>query len=272
MSIRVVDRVLKASRTQSPTQQLVLIVIADFCANDDGTSAYPSVATIARRTRLTKRGVRNALKGLQASGDLRIEPGGGRSTNRYTVLLAPNETPALKHVQPCTTFTPERISALAGTSDSSGGTVVQITPESPAPNPLKNRIPNRHVTGASRRRARPETVRKPEAVVQLDRFERIWAAYPRKKNRKAAEIEWLRIAPAPDEAMTDHIAARIRRYAETEWKDRESRFIPHLRTFLHNARWEDEIESAGATTEGPAGPDPLAVMDAWERERVATHG
>lgn len=63
---------------------LVLLAIADF-ANDEGW-AYPSVATLARKSRMTTRNVRLALNALVASGELLRDRGEGvHGVNLYQV-------------------------------------------------------------------------------------------------------------------------------------------------------------------------------------------
>ncbi len=86
MSIGVMTRVWEHSRA-SHGNLLVLLAIADFA--DDRGRAYPSVPTLERKSRLSERGVQNALKALVALGELRIVPGAGpNGTNLYTVTLS----------------------------------------------------------------------------------------------------------------------------------------------------------------------------------------
>lgn len=60
---------------------LVLLVLGDH-AHDDGTGAYPTVETIAKKARMTRRGAQLALRRLEALGA--IEPIGKRPTRRGT--------------------------------------------------------------------------------------------------------------------------------------------------------------------------------------------
>jgi hypothetical protein len=69
------NRVWEASR-QSGGALLVLLAIADF-ADDDGL-AYPSIATLARKARLSDRQVQRVIAGLVAARELTVEPGAGR--------------------------------------------------------------------------------------------------------------------------------------------------------------------------------------------------
>lgn len=89
---------------------LVLLALADR-ANDKG-ECWPSVGDIARRTRLGERAVRKVLRGLVATGELRIlRSGGGRKrsgagwTNSYLVVAGRSDDE----------LNPERACAKPGT-------------------------------------------------------------------------------------------------------------------------------------------------------------
>ena len=72
--------------------RLVLLALAEF-AHDDGTHAWPSVATLCERTRLSERQVRNCLRGLEASGAI-VETGRSRKgTHIYTVVMGGQSLP-----------------------------------------------------------------------------------------------------------------------------------------------------------------------------------
>jgi Helix-turn-helix domain len=64
---------------------LVLLAIADN-ANDDGI-AYPSIKTLAKKTRTTPRTVKRLVRQLEAQGLLTIATGAGpRGSNLYQVV------------------------------------------------------------------------------------------------------------------------------------------------------------------------------------------
>ncbi|RDI16384.1 helix-turn-helix domain-containing protein [Lentzea flaviverrucosa] len=85
MSIKVVTLVWEHAPAAG-NELLLLLAIADQ-ANDLGTDAWPSVDTLARKTRLNKRTVQRLLQRLSSAGLVAIEPGGGRRSNRYTIDL-----------------------------------------------------------------------------------------------------------------------------------------------------------------------------------------
>lgn len=78
---------------------------------------------------------------------------------------------------------------------------------------------------------------------QRVRFETFWAVYPRKIGKDAAWKEWLKRSPSHDlsECM---IAAVERHKASPQWRKEGGQFIPHPRTWLHQGRWQDELEPA----------------------------
>lgn len=71
-------------------------------------------------------------------------------------------------------------------------------------------------------------------------FEHIWSAYPRKVGKGRAEKEWAKARRlASFEEIAKPLAAFSAAIAGTE-----TRFIPHLATWLHQRRWEDDQSHA----------------------------
>ncbi len=78
MSIRVISRVLP-KRWGSPSRKIVAIKLADV-ANDDGTSIYPSIATVASEAELSERQVQRIMDEFREAGLLVVvRKGGGRN-------------------------------------------------------------------------------------------------------------------------------------------------------------------------------------------------
>jgi Helix-turn-helix domain len=69
MSISIIDRVWHYSKARKG-ELLMLLAIADF-ANDDG-EAWPSVPTLAKKSRLSERQAQYALRRLVKSGELKL--------------------------------------------------------------------------------------------------------------------------------------------------------------------------------------------------------
>lgn len=86
MSIQIMTLVWKKSRNKR-TAMLLLLAIADH-AHDDGKGAYPSVETLARKTRQTERNVQLLLNTLESSHELTILEGAGpHGCNLYHVNI-----------------------------------------------------------------------------------------------------------------------------------------------------------------------------------------
>lgn len=86
MSIKAMTEVWEHSQ-QSGSGLLLLLAIADY-TNDEG-QAWPSVSTLAAKTRLSVRQVRRLLADVEASGELEIVRTDG-SPNRYIIRLTPD--------------------------------------------------------------------------------------------------------------------------------------------------------------------------------------
>lgn len=82
LSIRIMSEVW-AFATQKGSKLLLLLAIADFA--DDHGRAFPSVPTLAKKTRLSVRNVQYMLKALEDEGALKIALRPHRSS-LYTVL------------------------------------------------------------------------------------------------------------------------------------------------------------------------------------------
>ncbi len=116
-------------------------------------------------------------------------------------------------------------------------------PNSPCPknsdpdqiiNIINNNNPHKPPKGAGRSRNKTAPDWKPE------RFEGLWQYYPRGENKQAAIRAWDRLRPSDE--LIDKMAVGLRRQMQSrEW--REGIGIPHLSTWLNNARWEEAFET-----------------------------
>lgn len=93
MSIEVMSWVWKKS-TATGNDKFVLLAIADN-AWDDGSNAWPSVTTIARKTGLGIRTVQRCIKNLEDRGELAVMERNGHS-NLYRVIMADTQSPEPK--------------------------------------------------------------------------------------------------------------------------------------------------------------------------------
>jgi hypothetical protein len=69
-------------------EKLVLLAMADH-ARDDGTGCYPAIGTLARKTRLSRRGTQKLIRRLQTAGFIADTGKISRlGTIEYTLTLA----------------------------------------------------------------------------------------------------------------------------------------------------------------------------------------
>jgi hypothetical protein len=84
VSVQAMSWVIEKSRHKG-SNLLVLLMIANH-AHTDGRGAYPSIATLARESRLTVRGVQYIIAKLESSSELVIERDAGpRGTHLYSL-------------------------------------------------------------------------------------------------------------------------------------------------------------------------------------------
>lgn len=75
----------------------------------------------------------------------------------------------------------------------------------------------------------------------IARFSRFWASYPRKTAKDPALKEWLKLQP--DDTLTERMIAKVDAYkASPQWRTDDGKYIPHARTFLHQRRFDDEVQ------------------------------
>jgi hypothetical protein len=134
MSISIMDRVWRHSQA-SKGDLLIMLAIADF-ANDAG-EAWPSVPTLAKKSRLKERQTQYALRRLVRSGELKVSKSKGpRGCHLYHIVISEHSPGAeIAPVQ-------EMRSAVSDTRGAISGT---LGVHSTAPEPSVNRHKNRHV-------------------------------------------------------------------------------------------------------------------------------
>lgn len=96
-----------------------------------------------------------------------------------------------------------------------------------------------------------------------ERFEILWAAYPKKKSKTTAEKAFAK--RNPDEQLFNDLMAGLER-AKTSEQWQNPQFIPHAATWLNAGGWMDEIQTGYTDAE-------LAVIRAFNEalgERIGT--
>ena len=95
-----------------------------------------------------------------------------------------------------------------------------------------------------------------------EQFENIWSIYPRKIGKLAA---WKEFNKALKNGATyDEIGRGVIAYGEYITENRtEQRFICHLRTWLHNCRWHDNLteERANNRRQSDTGISMVAAIE-----------
>lgn len=131
MSVRIWATVWTSSR-HSGSELLMLLALADF-ADDEGL-AYPSIATLARKCRMSTRNVNLILAQLRKGGELEVRQNAGpNGANVYRIRMpAPlkNSSPP----PPEELFTPEEGFTLKpASSPPEAGFPIPLKPASPKP-------------------------------------------------------------------------------------------------------------------------------------------
>jgi len=75
-------------------------------------------------------------------------------------------------------------------------------------------------------------------------FKQFWELYPKKTGKGKAWEEWEKITVKKDENLVSTMQKVLNILKETDqWKKEKGQFIPLPATWLHQRRWEDEIDT-----------------------------
>lgn len=141
MSVKVTSWVWHHSPVTNRCDLLVLLALADH-ARDDGSGAYPAVATLAEKARLSRRGTYESLARLKAAGAIRPEGRGPQGTVAYRIHMgvqAAHGAGAAGGVQESAKGVQQP--ARGGAGNSTKG--VRPTAPEPTPEPSENHPENR---------------------------------------------------------------------------------------------------------------------------------
>jgi len=155
VSIKVTNWVWARSESRNGAR-LVMLALADRA--DDKGLAWPSIADLAERTRLSPRAVQKGITALVESGELEVDNGGGRHrSNRYRIIPKPCTSDGVTDQEPRTSNgvsteeTPQIVRETPNfateTLNSATGNPVQSSPEpplEPSEEPSENQPPNPH--------------------------------------------------------------------------------------------------------------------------------
>ena len=111
---------------------VVLLMIANH-AKEDGTGAWPSISTLAKKARIGERTVQRTIARLVRSGELSVEVGKGPvGTNLYSVNLTGVNLTGVN-------LTPVTVCDTGGVSNRADGGVIALSPEPSLKQPSFNR-------------------------------------------------------------------------------------------------------------------------------------
>ena len=117
-----------------PSKKIVLLALADF-ANDDGKNIFPSVATIAKKSSLSRRSVQMILADFVSSGVLRVAKnglGGAPGSTRHLII---DLTVLENMVRIAREENLAPVSQRGAKERTAGAQTNEETGETPAPNP-----------------------------------------------------------------------------------------------------------------------------------------
>ena len=120
----------------------------------------------------------------------------------------------------------------------------------------REREKNQKLEAAKAAPALPEPEKKKTVTeMRLEFFERFWKSYPRKTGKGKAREEFMKAKP--NEELTQKMIAAVEASKRTQqWQKEKGQFIPNPATWLHQQRWEDEVEEEIPFYE----PNPPAVI------------
>ncbi len=221
-------------------------------AHDDGTHIFPSVETMAAKSRQSVRAVQMHLRAMIEKGWLlRVRSGGGRGVHAE-YRISPHW---LKGAD---------IAPFSGAVDNceKGADIAPFAPEKGAKQRTE-RVQNDAQKGAKQstpyitERTSIEPTPLPPAPAGGEHgFGEFFSEYPRKVGHGQARQEWVKLSP--DDALCKRIVSAVRAWARSpEWARNDGQFIPKPARWLREQRWEDV--PGVSLTPTPAAPPPRLV-------------
>lgn len=228
--------------------RLVLLVLADK-ANDDGTGAWPSVDTISRESRLSRRAVQECLRSLESSGAI-VERGKSRAgTHVYDVVMGGAES-APGGAE----------SDVEGAQETARGGAVAAPEPSREPSEVQ---PSRELARASLQRARTWSVdRKLVSDVEARLADYTLGVWNEATGQRLNSTGWhakivRRIREHPDLTLDDHAAIIYATLGGKQWWDGPP--SPSI-IYGNDAQFERSMEQARqAATAGARGALAVAL-------------
>lgn len=258
MSVRVMSWVWDHSQAGG-TDRLVLLAIADS-ADHDGTNAWPSVATIARKCQVSERTVQRSIRALVDLGELRVQAQAG-GTGKMRDDRRPNlyEIPMGEEGDGVTDRRPDGPDGVTpGDTRGDIQRVDGVTTVSPNPSLDPSADPS-------------EDPSSPAGDIEADDrdrgFDVFWAAYPRRNGKKLgkakARTKWRALSYESKRAAY----AAVLNYAAAV--EAGATIARDAERFLTSKWWEDWLDGPGdtpAARRGSAAQVKSAAQEYLERK------
>lgn len=222
MSISTMARVWANSR-HTGTNLLMLLAIADF--SDDDGKAYPAVAKLATKCRMSKRNAQDRLRELADSGELTVLKNQGPPPKFPNLFRINLNRLGVQPTAPVQHAAPVQFDVNRGAAHCAPG----VQPTAPKPS-------SKH--------------QEPPRDDRAELFEVFWLAYPSKVGKDAARKAFHKRKPC-ESLLSEMLAAIEVQKRSDKWTKDGGQYIPHPTTWLNQGRWMDEID---------AGPDSRSSM------------
>lgn len=97
-------------------------------------------------------------------------------------------------------------------------------------------------------------------------FERLWKVWPNHVAKLPAFKAWKKHVPEDiREKLIDHVIERTR--FDAQW---QKGYVPHLATFINQARWEDDYKRVASARYHPRYTEPEKELPAWQQRGFAS--
>jgi hypothetical protein len=242
-------------RFGSAARKQIIMFLADK-ASDDGSGIWCSKGTIQRHTELGESTVKRTISDFLKEGIL-IETGRRPCKNGFTVIYR---------------IVLARVIALESSAETDEVTGVTVDPVQPEPGTGSTMD---GVRGSQWTPNHPKTIHKPPTrkraevvAIEDERFEKIWAAYPKDRQRgKAASLG--RVAEAVKEGIDpDDLLRAVQAYA-TESAGFTRSKVCFADNWFQSRRWQRFLEAMAEERQAQTAlaADHHARLTAWIRDR-----
>lgn len=120
----------------------------------------------------------------------------------------------------------------------------QTVPSTEKPTVAEDTLPHQPVaTGSPSPTSAPPL---PKRTKCEERFDRFWAAYPRRVAKGAARKAFAKLNP-DDELLDRMLTAIATQRVSPDWRCNNGQYIPHPSTWINQERWDDEVTQSQPT-------------------------